>query len=207
MYKKERFDYFNEFIRMTEYIVRTAGILKDTVTSYDVNKLEDVINDVHRLENRSDTKVQLIRNNLITDFLPPIDREDIAIISKKLDNIEDGIDEAMIKFNILNITEMRKDVIELVDILVSSCKAVNDMFINLRNFKDVNMINKKVDQIVKLEEQGDKVFEKLISNLYSSEKDLLNIIKWSKIYNCLEATIDVCEEVSDCIVDTVMKNS
>ena len=113
----------------------------------------------------------------------------------------------MIKFNILNITEMRKDVIELVDILVSSCKAVNDMFINLRNFKDIKMINKKVDQIVKLEEQGDRAFEKVISNLYSNEKDLLNIIKWSKIYNCLEATIDVCEEVSDCIVDTVMKNS
>ena len=94
MYKKERFDYFNEFIKMTEYIVRSVGILKDTVTSYEVNKLEDIINDVHRLENKADTKVQSIRNNLITDFLPPIDREDIAIISKKLDNIEDEMREA-----------------------------------------------------------------------------------------------------------------
>ena len=46
-----------------------------------------------------------------------------------------------------------------------------------------------------------------ITHLYKDEKDPINVIKWTKIYNCLEATIDVCEDISDCIADTVMKNS
>ena len=81
------------------------------------------------------------------------------------------------------------------------------MFLNLNNFKDVELINKKVIQINRLEEQGDRIYEKIMSSLYRECKDSIDIIKWTKIYNCLEDTIDICEEVSDCIADTVMKNS
>ncbi len=207
MIKKERFNYFNEFIAITEYIVKSADVLKEVVGNFDADKLEERINEVHILENKADHKVHSIRNNLIKDFLPPIDREDIAVISKKLDNIEDGIDEILINFKILNIRTIKKDALELVEILNTCCDAVNDMFLNLNNFKDIELINKKVIQINKLEEQGDRVYEKITTLLYKEDKDPINIIKWTKIYNCLEATIDVCEDVSDCIADTVMKNS
>ena len=207
MSKKERFNYFNEFIAITEYIVKSASVLKEIVNDYNLTKLDERINEVHLLENKADHRVHLIRNNLIKDFLPPIDREDIAVISKKLDNIEDGIDEILINFKILNIKTIKKDVLELVDILNICCDAVKDMFLNLNNFKDIELINKKVIQINKLEEQGDRVYEKITTLLYKDEKDPINVIKWTKIYNCLEATIDVCEDISDCIADTVMKNS
>ena len=81
------------------------------------------------------------------------------------------------------------------------------MFLNLNNFKDVELINKKIIQINRLEEHGDRIYEKIMSSLYRECKDPIDIIKWTKIYNCLEETIDICEEVSDCIADTVMKNS
>ena len=207
MSKKERLNYFNEFIEMTDCIVKSANILKEIIEHYDVDKLEEDINEVHNLENESDLKVHSIRNNLIKDFLPPIDREDIALISNKLDNIEDGIDETLINFKILDIKKIKTEVIELIDVLIVCCNAVNDMFLNLSNFKDTELILQKTVQINKLEEQGDRIFEKIVTSLYKHEKDPINIIKWTRIYNCLEQTIDVCEEVSDCIADTVMKNS
>ena len=179
MIKKERFNYFNEFIAITEYIVKSADILKEVVGNFDADKLEERINEVHILENKADHKVHSIRNNLIKDFLPPIDREDIAVISKKLDNIEDGIDEILINFKILNIRTIKKDVLELVEILNTCCDAVNDMFLNLNNFKDIELINKKVIQINKLEEQGDRVYEKITTLLYKEDKDPINIIKWT----------------------------
>ena len=207
MIKKEKFNYFNEFILITEYIVKSANILKEIVVNYNIEKLDEDISSVHRIENKADHKVHAIRSNLIKDFLPPIDREDIAIISKKLDNIEDGIDETLILFKILNIDTIRPDVIELIDILIACCNAVNDMFLNLNNFKDVELINKKIIQINRLEEHGDRIYEKLISSLYNDDKNPIEIIKWTRIYSCLEDTIDICEEVSDCIADTIMKNS
>ena len=207
MNKKEKYSYFNEFINLTDCIVKSANILKDIMANFEEEKLNKDITLVHNLENDADRIIHTMRNYLIKDFLPPIDREDIALIGNKLDNIEDGIDEALINVKILNITEMKNEVIELIDILVICCEAVREIFLDFKNFKKIDLIEKKVIEVNKLEEKGDKIYEKLMTSLYRNEKDSINLIKWTNIYNCLEATIDCCEEVGDCVQDVVMKNS
>ena len=207
MSKKENYNYFNEFIKVTEYIVDSSKTLKDIMENFNLEKLNTDIHEVHRLENESDKIVHKMRGYLIKDFLPPIDREDIAEIINKLDDIEDGIDEALINIKILDIKDIKKEVIELIDILVMSCNAVKDMFMVFENFSDVELLNQKVIEVNKLEELGDRSFENLMSLLYQNEKDPINLIKWTSIYNCLENTIDSCEVISNCIEDVVMKNS
>ena len=207
MNKKENYNYFNEFITLTDYIVKSANTLKDIMENFNLEKLNTDIHEVHRLENEADKIVHKMRSYLIKDFLPPIDREDIALISNKLDNIEDGIDEVLINVKILDITEIKSEVIELIDILVMCCVAVKDMFIDFNNFKNIELINQKVIQVNRLEELGDRTYEKLMTSLYKSEKDPIKLIKWTNIYKCLEDTIDSCEEIGDCIQDVVMKNS
>ena len=46
-----------------------------------------------------------------------------------------------------------------------------------------------------------------MSNLYKEEKDPIELMKWTNLYNCFENTIDSCEQISDCIQDVIMKNS
>lgn len=207
MNKKEKYNYFNEFIKMTDYIVKSSYVLKDIMEKFIIEKLNTDIHEVHRLENEADKIVHQMRGYLIKDFLPPLDREDIALIINKLDNIEDGIDEILINVKILNITEAKPEVLELIDILVMCCEAVKDIFMNFNNLKNIELINQKVIQVNELEELGDKAYEKLMTLLYINEKNPINLIKWTNIYNCLEETIDSCEEIGDCIEDVVMKNS
>ena len=207
MNKKENLNYFNEFIKVTDYIVESANTLKDIMENFNLEKLNTDIHEVHRLENEADKIVHKMRGYLTKDFLPPIDREDIALISNKLDDIEDGIDEILINVKILDITEIKPEVIELINILVKCCEAVKDMFMNFNNLKNIELINQKVIQVNKMEELGDRVYEKLMTILYKTEKNPINLIKWTNIYNCLEETIDSCEEIGDCIEDVVMKNS
>ena len=207
MSKKENYNYFNEFITLTVYIVKSANTLKEIMKNFNLEKLNTNIYEVHRLENEADNIVHKMNRYLIKDFLPPIDREDIALIIHKLDDIEDGIDEVLINVKILDITEIKSEVIELIDILVVCCVGVKDIFIDFNNFKNIELINQKVIHVNKLEEQGDRIYEKLMTSLYKSEKDPINLIKWTNIYKCLEDTIDSCEEIGDCIQDVVMKNS
>ena len=207
MNRKGKYNYFNQFILMTECIVESANTLKRIMENFNFDELDADINEVHKLENDADKIVHEMRNYLIKDFLPPIDREDITLICHKLDDIEDGIDEVLINVKILNITEIKKEVIEQINILISCCKAVNEMFLDFNNFKKYDLINQKVIEVNQLEEQGDKIFERLIASLYRNEKDPIELIKWTNIYNCLEATIDGCEELCDCVEDVVMKNS
>lgn len=205
--KKEKYNYFDEFINITDYIVKSANILKDMIDDYNLEKLDKSIEEIHKLEHSSDRVVHKMREYLIKDFLPPIDREDIATIVNKLDDIEDGIDEIAINIRIFNVKKIREDSLEIVDIVVKSAQAVKGVFEVLSNLKDIDTIKSKVIVVNKLEEQGDRVYEKITSNLYKEEKDPIELIKWTNLFNCFENTIDSCEQISDCIQDVIMKNS
>jgi uncharacterized protein Yka (UPF0111/DUF47 family) len=148
-----------------------------------------------------------MRNYLIKDFLPPIDREDIVLIGHRLDDIEDFIDEILINFNILNISNVREDIIEFTNLLIDCANSVKDALENFENFKKAEIVKTKSIAINELEEKADRMFESVMKNLYKEENDPIEIIKWTTIYNCMENTSDACEKIADCLEDVVMKNS
>lgn len=207
MKKKEEYNYFDEFVTNSNYIVSSAELLKETLASYNAEKLTENISKVHKLENEADKTLHKMRNYLIKDFLPPIDREDIILIGHRLDDVEDCIDELLINFNILNILSVRDDVNEFTDLLIECANSVKDALENFKNFKKADIVKEKVIAINVLEEKGDKLFEKAMKKLYKEESNPVEIIKWTTIYNCLENTTDACERIADSLEDVIMKNS
>ncbi len=207
MKKKEKYSYFEEFIKIAEHIEESSNKLKELMNNYNEENLDKSIEEIHKLEHSSDRIVHKMRKFLIKDFLPPIEREDIAVIVNKLDDIEDGIDEIAIDFKIINIEYIKQDTLEIIDILVKATTAVKGIIEKLSDLKHPELIEEKIVIVNKLEEQGDRVYEKIISNLYKEEKDPIELIKWVNIYKGFEETIDSCEQISDCIQDVIMKNS
>lgn len=207
MKKKDEYNYFNEFVKNSKYIVESAEILKETMQNYSEGKLEENISRVHKLENEADKTLHNMRSYLIKDFLPPIDREDIVLIGHRLDDIEDYLDEILINFNILNISSVREDALEFTELLIECANSVKDALENFENFKKAELVTEKTIAINVLEEKADRMFEKAMKKLYKEEKDPLEIIKWTTIYNCMENTTDACEKIADCLEDVVMKNS
>ena len=207
MKKKENYNYFKEFILITDYIVQSANTLKEIMENFDKNMLDTDITEIHKLENEADHIVHKMKEYLIKDFLPPIEREDIVAIINRLDNIEDGIDEILINTKILDIKEIKQEVIELIYILIKCTEAVREIFLDFNNFKKVELIKEKTIKVNNLEEQGDRIYEKLMFTLYKNETNPIDLIKWTNIYNCLEETIDCCEEIADYVDEVVMKNS
>ena len=207
MKKKEKYSYFEEFIKIAEHIEESSNKLKELMNDYNEENLDKSIEEIHKLEHSSDRIVHKMRKFLIKDFLPPIEREDIAVIVNKLDDIEDGIDEIAIDFKIINIEYIKQDTLEIIDILVKATTAVKGIFEKLSDLKHPELVEEKLVIVNRLEEQGDRVYERIISNLYKEEKDPIELIKWINIYKGFEGTIDSCEQISDCIQDVIMKNS
>lgn len=207
MSKKENYNYFDEFIKLTEYIVSSAETLKGVFTNFNKDELKEKTMEVHKLENEADQIIHNMTSYLIRDFLPPIDREDIAKIGHSLDNIEDGIDEVLINLKIFNVTEIKSEVKEIIDVLILSTKAVRDMFLEFKQFKKPDLVKEKVIEVNDLEEKGDRAYEKAMTELYRNEKDAITLVKWTNIYNCLESVMDCCEQVSDCVEDVILTNS
>lgn len=204
---RENYNYFDEFIKLSDYIVKSAETLKEVFNNFNLEQLDEKISEVHKLENEADGVIHKMRNNLIKEFLPPIDREDIVSIGNKLDDIEDSIDEILINIKILNVIEIKEDVNELIDILVLTTNSVKEMFLNFKNIKKIDIIKEKIIEVNDFEEKGDRIYEKIMSSLYRNEKDSITLIKWTNLYNLLEEAIDYCEQVGDCVEDVILTNS
>lgn len=207
MKKLKEFDYFDQFLSIANDIEASAEKLKSTLMDYDYKNIENNITEVHKLENASDLKLHTLEKQLIMDFLPPIDREDISLIGHRLDDIEDNIDEILINFKILNIRKVKPETNEFLELLVKCSKEVKRLIESFKNLKKPEEAKEYAIKINAIEDEGDRLYERLMTDLYSNTKDAIEIIKWTSIYNCLEDTIDNCERLADCISDVLIKNS
>ena len=207
MKKLKEFNYFDQFLSIANDIEESAEKLKSTLMNYNYKDIENNITEVHKLENSSDMKLHTLERQLIMDFLPPIDREDISLIGHRLDDIEDDIDEILINFKILNIRKVKSETGEFIDLLVKCTKEVKKLIESFKNLKKPEEAKEYAIKINAIEDEGDRLYERLMTDLYSNTKDAIEIIKWTSIFNCFEDAIDNCERLADCISDVIIKNS
>ncbi len=204
---KNSIDYFEMFEKNSNFALECCKILREYILNFDLSRAQEIEDKVHSIENDADSNQHTVLNYLIKDFLPPIDREDIISLSHKIDDVVDEIDEIAINFNILNIKELREDVKEFFDLLFNCCESLTKMFNYFKNLKNYKQIKEIVIEINKIEEKGDALYQKAIKNLYENEKNAIEVIKWTTIYNCLEDCFDSCEMAADCVEEILMKNS
>ena len=206
--KKEEYNYFNNFISIVNNIEKSTEVLKETLENYNYEELDSKIDIVHKLENEDDDIVHEIGRKLIKEFLPPIDREDITLISHRLDDEEDDINEILINFKILNLKDIKKEIINFINLIERCISTVKEIFINLENFSKSDLIKEKIIEINSLEDEGDLLYEKAMYTLYSdSSNDPLDVIKWTRIYDCFEDVVDSCERIGDVVDDVILKNA
>ena len=77
MKKKEKYNYFEEFIKITEYIEESTNILKELMNNYTIENLDKSIEEIHKLEHSSDRVVHKMRKYLIIlklDILEALNR-------------------------------------------------------------------------------------------------------------------------------------
>lgn len=205
--KKETLNYYDEFIKSSGFAVQIATMLKDYTENFDSKKSREHEESVHKLENDADKSLHKVLKYLVKDFIPPIDREDIMLLSHRLDDVVDAIDEVVINIDILDVIKLRDDVKAIVELIYKSATYVQDMFEKFKNIKRIPETHEMIIKVNHLEEEGDKLYQTAIKDLYTNEKDAIEVQKWTIIYNCLENCLDRCEKVADTVEDVMMKHS
>ena len=204
--KLPKFNYYDEFIKNVDIALKISEILKDFIENFDNYKAKEIEQTVHKLEIEADDNLHCLLTFLVKDFLPPIEREDIILLTKKIDDVIDYIDETVIAFNIFNVTSLRDDISEFIEMLNKMCIIEKEMIQKFKSSKKYEEVDELVIQINNLEEEGDRLYEKSIRKLFK-EENVLEIIKWEKIYTYLENCFDSIESVADTVSEVVMKNS
>ena len=207
MAHKRENDYFELLCRQVAHCTEAAGLLQAILTNFDPAALQDQLASLHQVEHRADLVKHEMMEKLLHEFITPIEREDIILLSQNIDEVTDKIEDVMLRLYYNNIQSIRPDSLELVSIVVKSCDMVKLMLKEFASFRHSKSLRDHIIAINTLEEQADQVFVTSMRELHTTCTDPVEIICWREVYFYLEKCTDACEHVADVVEQIVMKNS
>ena len=207
MKTSKKFNYFECLVQMTEFAAKEAELLKQTILNFSEETLKTNCIEMHKLEHGCDMIKHEMTAQLVREFLPPIEREDLFTLSHVVDDLVDKVESALIFFYMANITKLRDDTMQFVDLIIQSCKSTLDAMKEFGNFKKSNTLKDLLIKIHDCEEKGDQIYMQAVRNLSCSNEDTRTIIEWRDVYRCFEACFDAAEKIADTVQSAVMKNA
>lgn len=208
MAKRNKFDYFKAYEKLTKLAVNESELLIEAIRDFkEASGYSDTIEQMHEFENDGDSINHDIFSNAAVDFMPPFDREDVVELAQALDNVLDYIDDVLGHMYIYDIQVMPKNALKFAEIIKRSCKALDAAMSEFHNFKKNKKFKQLVVDINSYEEEADKLYSLVVRDLHTDKKkDVMHVLVWSRIYERMERCCDATEHAADLIGTIMMKN-
>jgi uncharacterized protein len=195
-------NFFEMFIALADNAHRAAEVLVEMFQKYEApEKSAEQIKD---LEHVGDSLTHALFTRLNKTFVTPFDREDIQLLSSRIDDVLDLIEAASGLMITYKISRIRPGVAELAQVLSAS---THEVALVVRALGKHDGVLEKCIEINRLENEGDRLSRILIAELFDEEKDPIQIIKWKEIIEVMEEAFDKCEDVANVIETVTLKNA
>jgi predicted phosphate transport protein (TIGR00153 family) len=192
--------FFSMFVELSETVNEAANALVEMLR--DFNDPERHAEKIKQLEHKADTITHSLIKKLNQTFITPFDREDIHMLSSRIDDVLDFIDAAAKRLVLYQIRQVRPGVVELAEILQLSAARILDA---IRVLDTRDHILDDCIEINRLENEADRISRVLIAQLFTEEKDPVEILKWKEIIEALETGTDKAEDVANVIEAITLK--
>lgn len=195
------FDLFEKSVANVEAAAKELANLFEDYTNVP-QKVARIV----ELEHRGDFITHQIIEQLHRSFLTPLDREDITLLSGRLDDVMDFIEDAA---NAMLIYKIEKPTIrarEQAAILVAMAEELVKAIPCLRNRSKNKQILEYCIEINRLENEADAVMRFALVELFDGMPPY-EVIKWREIYQHLENAADRGEDVANVLEGVVLKNA
>ena len=137
MARKNDSFYFDGFKQSADYACQAAHLLSEVMHHYEPDRLLERFDEMHRIEQAADEVRHGMMDELVTAFITPFDRDDIARLSSVLDDVTDRIEGALHRMYYDNVLEIRPDALDLVDMVERSCGKMAELIGELPRFQAV----------------------------------------------------------------------
>ncbi|MDA0988920.1 MAG: DUF47 family protein [Chloroflexi bacterium] len=195
--------YFSLLRQSGRNISATASALVDLMENY--QNVPDKVAAIRDLEHVGDEIIRTIMNHLHNTFVTPIDKEDIALLGQRMDDVVDSIEEAALHMLEYRIEQPTSYAIELARIILRCSRALEPCmgFLQYRGAKLEEIIPVK-DELNLLEQEADLITSRAMAELFE-DYDAMDIIKWKDVYDQLEGATDRFEDIASILDGIVIK--
>lgn len=194
------FDYFEDSVAN---LVKAAKEFADLLENY--RDVSIKVARITELEHQGDAITHQVMKQLHRSFLTPIDREDIALLSERLDSVLDFIEDAANSMLLYRIEQPTKRARELSTILLSITKELAQAMPYLRKHSQMRQILDHCVEVNRLENEADAVTRLALAELFEGAS-LADVIKWREIYEHMENAADRGEDVANVLEAVVLKH-
>jgi uncharacterized protein len=198
--REQRF--FELFVDDAANVLAGARQFEAMLRTYD--QPETRAAEIRATEHRGDEISHDIGHRLEATFVTPFDREDIYGLISGLDDVLDYIEEAADAFVLYRIERPTVVAVELAAIIVKQAELLHEALSHLKGFKN---LDKYWIEVHRLENEGDRLVRGAIAGLFNDQKDPIELMKWKEIYDLLETTIDMAEDVANIIERITIKHA
>lgn len=200
----------NKFFDLLEQSARNvekgAKVLQALMEDY--QQVSVRMAEITEIEHHGDDITANISEQLNQTFITPIDREDIYVLSHRLDDILDGIHGTIERMHLYQTGEPSDDFVKLVEVLVKSTELLAGVVESMRNMrKQQHKIIEGCSLIKQCESEGDRLYRRGMARLFNELDQPIELIKWKEIWERVEDAIDISNYVGKTIKGVAMKNA
>jgi uncharacterized protein Yka (UPF0111/DUF47 family) len=194
------FDLFHQHVRI---LCQSSQLLMTGLNSGYAGMCQ-ISRQMEALEQNGDEVIHEIFNKLQSTFITPFDPEDIQTLATTLDNVLDSIEDATFRIVAYRLDPIPEAAVQLGQMIDDCCRALARAMVSLRDRKSVM---EDCIEVNRLENEADAVERTQVGNLFASNMDPLTLMKQKEVFEVLEQTTDLCEDVADVLQNVAVKNS
>jgi len=117
--------------------------------------------------------------------------------------VMDAIDGVAKRAQIFRLGTAPAGVRQLADVITRMTAILGEAVGHLKQGDDVMQ---HCVEAKKLEEEGDSIYQESLGQLFATERDAIELLKWKEIYDNLERTLDQAEDVANVVESITLKH-
>jgi predicted phosphate transport protein (TIGR00153 family) len=194
--------FFDMFVEIANNVAQAATVLRDLFLNF--QQVQDSVNRIKELERRGDEMTHKVYVKLNQTFITPFDREDIAELTSRMDDVLDRVNGASDRLMIYKIDCPPAAAAELASVIVRQAEELS---------KAVAMLEKPDGilphcvEINRLENMADTICRGAIGKIFEEETDPVRLIKNKELLEVLESATDKAEDAANVLETVVLKHA
>ncbi len=196
--------FYDLFEESAHKLVVAAEALVDLLQNFE--NVEMKTSRIREMEHEADNITHELYRQVNLTFVTPLDREDIAALAQRMDDVMDYMEGAATMVRIYSIGQPSPAARGLADLIRLQCLQIEQAVGMLRHSRQLKQIPEQLREINRLENEADTLFLNASADLFHSEVNTVEIIKWRDIYDQLEQATDSAEHVAHVLEAIVLKH-
>lgn len=187
-------------------IEAAASLFAELATASGHEQLELIAAQLKPVETEADKICHRVFEELDRTFVTPIDREDLAALTKALDNVVDEMEHSAAIAALYRFEMLTEPMRQIVTITVKAARELANAVVKLRRYSEPDSIRDQTIAIHTLENEADMVFRAGMADLFANGISPIELIRQKDMLESLENGVDRCEDAMDVIRSVIVKN-